>query len=36
MKKYIKELEKIFEDANKSFLRKNATLFETRVSERTL
>ena len=36
MKKYIKELEKIFEDANKSFLRKNATLFEIRVSERTL
>lgn len=26
MKKYIKELEKIFEDANKSFLRKNANV----------
>lgn len=30
------ELEKIFENANKSFLRKNTMLFETRVSERTL
>lgn len=36
MKKYIKELEKIFEDANKSFIRKNTMLFQTRVSERTL
>lgn len=36
MKKHINELEKIFEDANKSFLKKNTMLFETRVSERTL
>lgn len=36
MKKQIKELEKIFEKANKLFIRKNAMLFETRVSERTL
>ena len=36
MEKYIKELEKIFEDANKSFIRKNAILFQTQVSERTL
>ena len=36
MEKYIKELEKIFEDANKSFIRKNVILFQTRVSERTL
>lgn len=36
MEKDIKELEKIFEDANKSFIRKNTMLFQTRVSERTL
>lgn len=36
MEKNIKEFEKIFEKANKSFIRKNAILFETRVSERTL
>ena len=36
MEKYIKELEKIFEDANKSFIRKNVILFQTQVSERTL
>ena len=36
MEKYIKELEEIFEDANKSFIRKNTMLFQTRVSERTL
>lgn len=36
MEKNIKELEHIFEKANKSFIRKNAMLFETRVSERTL
>ena len=36
MKKDISELEKIFERANKSFIRKNAMLFKTQVSERTL
>ena len=36
MENQIKELEKIFEDANKSFIRKNTMLFQTRVSERTL
>lgn len=36
MEKEIKELEQVFENANKSFIRKNAMLFETRVSERTL
>lgn len=36
MEKHIIELEKIFEEANRLFLRKNAMLFETRVSERTL
>lgn len=36
MDKQIKELERIFEEANDSFLRKNTMLFETRVSERTL
>lgn len=36
MDKQIKELEKIFEKANDLFLRKNAILFETQVSERTL
>ena len=36
MDKYIKELEKIFEKANKSFILKNKMLFKTRVSERTL
>lgn len=32
----IKELEKIFEEANEAFLRKNKLLFDTRVAERTL
>lgn len=32
----IEELEEIFEKANDRFIRKNATLFETQVSERTL
>ena len=36
MDKQIKELEKIFEKANDSFLRKNTMLFEIQVSERTL
>lgn len=36
MAKHVKELEKIFEKANKSFIAKNTMLFETRVSERTL
>lgn len=36
MEKNIKEFEKSFEKANESFIRKNAMLFETRVSERTL
>lgn len=36
MEKNIKELEQIFEKANKLFIRKNTMLFETRVSERTL
>ena len=36
MKTCIKELDKIFEVANELFLRKNAMLFETRVSARTL
>ncbi len=36
MKKHIIELEKIFEKANKSFIRKNIMLFKSRVSERTL
>ena len=36
MDRQVIELEKIFENANKSFLRKNTMLFETRVSERTL
>ena len=36
MKTCIKELEKIFEVANELFLRKNAMLFKTQVSERTL
>ena len=36
MKKHIKELEWIFEDANKSFLSKNNMLFEMQVSVRTL
>lgn len=36
MEKNIKELEHIFEKANELFIRKNAMLFETRVSERTL
>lgn len=31
-----KDLEEIFEEANIAFIRKNATLFEMRVSERTL
>ena len=36
MDKQIKELEKIFEKSNDSFLRKNIMLFKTQVSERTL
>lgn len=36
MEKHVIELEKIFEVANRSFLRKNVMLFKTRVSERTL
>ncbi len=36
MEKHIEELEEIFEKANERFIRKNATLFETQVSERTL
>ena len=36
MEKNIKDLEQIFEKANKSFIRKNTMLFETRVSERTV
>ena len=36
MENHIKELEEIFEDANKSFIRNNAILFQTQVSERTL
>ena len=36
MDRQVIELEKIFENASKSFLRKNTMLFETRVSERTL
>ena len=31
-----KELEKIFEEANKNFLKRNSMLFEMQVSERTL
>lgn len=34
--KSIIELEKIFEKANRAFIRKNEMLFKTRVSERTL
>lgn len=34
--KHIIELEKIFEKANRAFVRKNEMLFKTRVSERTL
>lgn len=34
--KYIIELEKIFEKANRTFVRKNVLLFKTQVSERTL
>lgn len=36
MDKQKKELERIFEKANDSFLRKNTMLFETKVAERTL
>ncbi|MEE1315078.1 MAG: hypothetical protein UHS49_04865 [Faecalimonas sp.] len=36
MGQHIKELEKIFEEANRTFISKNGMLFETRVSERTL
>lgn len=36
MDKNREELEKIFEKANERFIRKNITLFETEVSERTL
>lgn len=36
MREQIQELEKIFEKANGSFIRKNRILFETRVAERTL
>lgn len=36
MSRQTKELEQIFEKANKEFLKKNPMLFETRVSERTL
>lgn len=36
MDRQLKELERIFEKANKSFLRKNMILFKTQVSERTL
>lgn len=36
MDKQIKELEKVFENANDLFLKKNTMLFETQVSERTL
>ena len=30
------DLEDLFEEANMAFIRKNTTLFETQVSERTL
>lgn len=33
---YNNDLEAVFEEANRAFLRKNAMLFETKVSERTL
>lgn len=36
MDKQIKELEKVFENANDLFLKENTMLFETQVSERTL
>ena len=36
MDKHIEELEGIFEKANERFIRKNTTLFETQVPEKTL
>lgn len=36
MDQLVKELENIFERANKRFLRKNSILFDTKVSERTM